>query len=152
MSQLNFPADIKLKQKEVGEDYFIFDPVRKIDVLVTPEEWVRQHFVLYFIDYLSYPKGLISIEKQLLLNNLQRRPDIVVYNRESKPWMVVECKRPEIKLTKEVLIQVSQYNSVLAAEYMCISNGLVHYILRLDRKKGTYEVCQEFPKFPKSKN
>ena len=112
MVKLNLPAyDVGLK-KEQGK-IFIFDLLRKRYVVLTPEEWVRQHFIQYLINHLKYPKALIKVEGGLVFNTLQKRSDIVVFNREGNPWMMIECKAPELKLSKRTIRQASIYNHSL---------------------------------------
>jgi len=148
-TQLNFPRDITLNIVEKEDGQFVFDPVRKIDVLFTPEENVRQHLIHYLLKYKGYSAGLMAIEKKIVVNHLTRRPDLVVYNREQKPWFVIECKRPEEKLTQKVIEQIAQYNSLLKSEYLCITNGLEHFIFQLDYTKNTFVSLTEFPELYK---
>ncbi len=125
MIKLNLPAfDYKLKKAD-GK-VWIFDGIRKKYVVLTPEEWVRQHFVHYLTIMLSYPKALVKIEGGLHYNQLAKRSDIVVFNRSGKPWMIVECKAPEIELTERAAQQVSVYNSAHNAEYIVLTNGIRH--------------------------
>ncbi len=142
---LNFPNDIQISLKEKEDGIYVFDPVRKQDFLLTPEENVRQHLLSYLIRYKSYSKGLISVEKEIKINNLSRRPDIVVYNKDAKPWFVIECKRPEEKITPKVVEQIAQYNSLLKSEYLCVTNGLEHFIFRLNYETKSYVSLTEFP-------
>ena len=102
---------------------FIFDSIRKVWLLLTEEEWVRQNFVNYLITELKYPSTLIALEKEILLNDLKKRFDILVYDRDHKPWMMVECKAPLIKLSEDVLQQVLRYNITVPVSFIVITNG-----------------------------
>lgn len=144
MIKLNLPAyDYKLKKAD-GK-VWIFDGIRKKFVVLTPEEWVRQHFVHYLIYELSYPKALIKIEGGLHYNQLAKRSDIVVFNRAGNSWMIVECKAPEIELNQQVAQQVSVYNSTLKASYVVITNGLRHLCFEMT---GGIKSLSELPEYP----
>lgn len=123
----------------------IFDPVRKKYVVLTPEEWVRQQILQYFILTLKIPSTLISVEKQLLINNRKRRYDIVVYSRET-PWLVVECKAENEELSSGVLSQLLAYNSKLKASYLAITNGKEVFCYHVEVNKW----FNTFPSYKKS--
>ena len=125
MVALNLPEfDVKLKKSE-GQ-VWIFDGIRKKYVVMTPEEWVRQHLVHYFIYHLHYPKSLIKIEQGLTYNKLQKRSDIIVFDRTGNPWMIIECKSPRVELNHDTTQQATVYNSNVRARYVALSNGLKH--------------------------
>ncbi len=146
MIHLNYPEpDFKLK-KEKGQNY-IFDPLRKIWLLLTPEEWVRQNFVNYLVRILGYPASLIALEKELLLNDLKKRFDILVYNKEHQPWMLVECKAAGIKLNDAVLQQLLRYNISIPVSYIVITNGADTYSWQMD--KGRVLSLKKLPDWPK---
>jgi hypothetical protein len=105
-----------------GKQY-IFDTIRKVWLLLTKEEWVRQNFVNYLVNGLKYPSTVIALEKEISLNDLKKRFDVLVYNNEHRPWMLVECKEPEVNLSDEVLQQVLRYNITVPVEYIVITNG-----------------------------
>ncbi|HWI89899.1 MAG TPA: type I restriction enzyme HsdR N-terminal domain-containing protein [Flavisolibacter sp.] len=109
-------------KNENGKRY-IFDAIRKVWLLLTEEEWVRQNFVNYLISELKYPSSIIAIEKEISLNNLKKRFDILVYDKQHKPWMLVECKEPKVSLSEDVLQQVLRYNISVPVEYIVITNG-----------------------------
>ena len=109
-------------KNENGKEY-IFDAIRKAWLLLTQEEWVRQNFVNYLINQLKYPSTVIALEKEIWLNDLKKRFDILVYNHEHKPWMLIECKEPKVQLNDEVLQQVLRYNISVPVEYIVITNG-----------------------------
>ncbi|MBL7912914.1 MAG: type I restriction enzyme HsdR N-terminal domain-containing protein [Bacteroidia bacterium] len=120
---LKYPLfNTKLK-KQKGQTY-IFDEVRKKWLLLTPEEWVRQHLIHYLIHEKKYPVSLISIEKEIILNELKKRYDIVIYNKQLVPVVVIECKAPYIELDKTVVEQALRYNLIIKAKYLMISNGV----------------------------
>jgi hypothetical protein len=146
MYKLNLPAfDYKLKQEE-GK-VWIFDSVRKKFLVLTPEEWVRQHFINYLIHDLKYPRSLIKVEGGLSYNQLQKRSDIVIFDRDGKPWMLVECKTPTLKLSENTLRQASVYNTSLKAKYLTITNGLVHFCSHVDWSAGKTALLDALPVF-----
>ena len=131
MLSLNLPPfDIKLQQRD-GKS-FIFDPLRKKYIALTPEEWVRQHFVHFLTDFKGYPKGLLANEVQLNLNGTKKRCDTVLYNKDLSARMIVEYKAPHVEITQAVFDQITRYNMVLKVEYLIVSNGLRHYCCRID--------------------
>lgn len=125
----------------------IFDGVRKKFVVLTPEEWVRQHFINFLIQHHEYPKSLFRIEGSLTYNTLQKRSDILVYGRDGKPWMLVECKSSSIKLNQRAFNQVAIYNMTVGAKYLAVTNGMVHYCCEAPKSGGTTEFLEEFPSF-----
>ena len=131
MLSLNLPPfDIKIQQRD-GKS-FIFDPLRKKYIALTPEEWVRQHFVHFLTDFKGYPKGLLANEVQLNLNGTKKRCDTVLYNKDLSARMIVEYKAPHVEITQAVFDQITRYNMVLKVEYLIVSNGLRHYCCRID--------------------
>jgi hypothetical protein len=146
MQALNFPTyNFKIKSSE--NKLFIFDIVRKKYVSLTPEEWVRQHFVHYLIEEKKYPISLIAIEKKLTINNLTKRTDILIFTSEGKPNIIVECKAPNVKLTQNSFDQVARYNLKLDANYLIVSNGLEHYFCFMDFKKERYVFLETIPNY-----
>lgn len=133
-------------KKEQGKVY-IFDNIRKKYVVLTPEEWVRQHFINYLIQDLKYPKSLFRIEGSISYNKLQKRSDILIYNRQGKPWMLVECKSPTIKLSQKAFNQVAVYNMTIGAEYVAVTNGMVHYCYAGMKKGEEVKFLDDFPDF-----
>jgi hypothetical protein len=113
----------QFRMKKEKDKQYIFDAIRKVWLLLTEEEWVRQNFVHYLISQLNYPSTVIAIEKEISLNDLKKRFDILVYDKEHKPWMLVECKEPKVNLSEEVLQQVLRYNISVPVEYIVITNG-----------------------------
>jgi hypothetical protein len=147
MYKLNLPEfDYKLKKAE--DKIWIFDGIRKKYIVLTPEEWVRQHFIQYLIQQRSYPKSLIRIEGGLVYNQLQKRTDIVVFNRQGKPWMIVECKSPDVPLSPATLSQASVYNASLKAEFITVTNGMVHYCAQVDWAERKTTLLNDTPFYP----
>lgn len=147
MQSLNLPAfNYKLQRSKTGYD--IFDVVRRKYVRLTPEEWVRQHFLHYLVDHLAYPKTLVRMERVLLHPKLRCRPDMVVYNRFTQPTMLVECKAPSIDInTYKVWQQVGRYNAHCSVQLLVITNGLVHFCWRLDYAQGKHTLLYKIPYF-----
>ncbi len=146
MTPLNLPsADFKVKKSE-GK-VWIFDGVRKKYVVLTPEEWVRQHFVNYLIKEQKYSKSLFRIESSLSYNTLQKRSDILIYDRAGKPWMLVECKSPVIKLSQKAFNQVAIYNMTIGAKYLAVTNGMVHYCYLAPKAGQEGKFLEDFPEF-----
>ncbi len=126
MIPIQFDAyDFKIQSKDGVTS--IFDIIRKKYVVLTPEEWVRQHIVWYFIEVLQYPKHLISVEKKILVNNLSKRYDIIVYDRTLQPWMLVECKEPKVPISEKTLQQLLHYQKTIQSPYGMITNGNTTY-------------------------
>ena len=122
MIDVRYPgADFRVK-KENNSNY-IFDSIRKTWILLTEEEWVRQNFVNYLIKELTYPSTVIAVEKTILLNDLKKRFDILVYDKNHNPWMLIECKAPGIALSEDVLQQVLRYNVSVPVQFIVITNG-----------------------------
>ncbi len=144
MDTLNLPPfEYKLKQSESNS--LIFDALRRKYVPLTPEEWVRQHFLHYLLNQLRYPKSLISVERGTTYNRLQKRTDICIYNNLGQPHLLVECKAAYVPITQEVVKQVSTYNQVLQAKYVAITNGLQHFCWEVDFETRKYTPLQEIP-------
>ncbi len=146
MQELNLPSyEFRLK-KDDGQ-VRIFDEVRKKYVALTPEEWVRQHFIMYLIKQKQVPAGLIILEKQLIMNKMSRRPDILIHNRQGEAVMIVECKAPEVNITQDTFDQVARYNSVLSVQYLVVTNGLQHFCCQMDYKGNTYRFLEDIPEY-----
>lgn len=140
--ELNLPkANLKLK------DNLIWDVLRKKYVQNTPEEWVRQHFIHYLINDLSYPIGLMASERLVKYNNMSKRCDIVAFSNELKTLMIVECKAPKIKLTEDVFYQIAKYNFTLKAPLLILTNGLQHIAAKIDLEKNQIEYLRKIPDF-----
>ncbi|CAM1349501.1 type I restriction enzyme HsdR N-terminal domain-containing protein [Tenacibaculum crassostreae] len=146
MQKLNLPSyTFKLKSNE--NKTLIFDNLRKKYVVLTPEEWVRQHFAQWMIQEKNYPISLIAIEKQLVINNLKKRTDIVVFSSEGHPNIIVECKAPHIKITQDTFDQIARYNLKLNANFLIVTNGLQHFFCKLDKENETYVFLRDIPEY-----
>lgn len=141
---LNLP-DYPLKVKKNGSRLSVFDRLRKRYVALTPEEWVRQHFVEYLIEAKQFPAALMANEVSLTQNGIKRRCDTLVADREGKPLVIVEYKAPEIEITQQVFDQIVRYNMVFRARYLMVSNGMAHYCCQIDYENNTYSFLSEIP-------
>ena len=128
----------------------IFDIIRKKFLVLTPEEWVRQHAINFLISYKMYPSGMLRVEGGLRVNKLLKRSDIVVYNPYGKPWMLIECKSYDTSLTRDTFYQAAMYNSSLKAEHILLTNGLQHLCGRVHWHEMRLEALSEIPDYPKS--
>ena len=148
LQELNFPKfSFRFKNKE--NKISIFDVIRKRFVILQPEEWVRQHCIHYLIDYKGYPKSLINIEKELIINSLRKRYDIVIFNSDGSIHLMVECKAPSININQNVFDQIALYNLSLNATYLMISNGINHYYCQMDFKNEKYHFLKDIPEYTK---
>lgn len=127
----------------------VLDPVRRRWVALTPEEEVRQHTILMLHHHYGYPLELMQVEGAISLNGMTRRCDIVVYDTEGKPWMIVECKRPEVALTQSVCDQACRYNTVLRVPCLLLTNGLQMLVVSVDTESGTLSRLKDIPLFHK---
>jgi len=148
MVSLNLPkAELKIKSSENTQ--YIFDIVRKKYVVLTPEEWVRQHIIHYLSIIKGYPKSLIAVEKQLTINTLIKRFDILVFNKRGTPEIVIECKSPTTKISQQTFDQIARYNLKLNANYLMVSNGIQHYFCNLDPINEKYIFLKDLPAYMK---
>lgn len=145
MEQLNLPSVNFTCRTNADAKTEIFDPFRKKYVLLTPEEWVRQHFAHYLSQILQVPPALMALEKKITMNGLNRRFDIVVYTKEIKPLLIVECKATSVPVTQAVFDQAARYNSVLKAPYLVVTNGLTHHACKIDFSKANIEYLNSLP-------
>lgn len=146
MQKLNLPEyNFRIKTEE-GKSW-IFDQLRKKFVVLTPEEWVRQNFIEYLKTEKKYPANLMAIEKKVLVNNMPRRFDLLVYSRNGQPFLIAEFKAPNIKITQETFDQVVRYNMALRVDRVVISNGLQHFACEIDYAKNSYSYLPEIPVF-----
>jgi len=143
MIVLQYPS-YPFKIKSIERKDRVFDPFRQIWVLLTPEEWVRQNLLQYLVQVAKYPASLIAVEKEIKLGELAKRFDIVVYHDE-KPWMIIECKEANVALNEKTMHQILQYQQVLTAQYLFISNG--HETLGAKIDSGKLQALQNFPEY-----
>ena len=141
---LNLPEYKHLIKNKEGKP-FIYDFIRKKMVVLTQEEWVRQHFVHFLINKLDYPKSLIKIESGIGYNRLQKRSDIKIYDRNGVPFAIVECKAPNIPISKKTFDQVAVYNKTFRAPYIMVTNGMEHFSSEVDFETNTSKFMEGFP-------
>jgi len=148
VQQLNFPTyPFRIKNSE--NKLSIFDDVRKKFIVLTPEEWVRQHCVLFLMIEKKYPKSLINVEKELLINGRKKRYDIVVFNSDGSINILIECKSPKIPITQKTFDQIAQYNLKLNANLLMVTNGLKHYYCQMDYNNERYQFLRDIPEYSK---
>lgn len=146
MLELNLPP-FDINVKKVNGRLSVFDPIRRKFTALTPEEWVRQHFVNFLITEKGYPKALLANEIQINLNGQKKRCDSVVYDKELNPIVIVEYKSSEVEISQAVFDQIARYNLVLRVKYLIVSNGLKHYCCRIDYLNQKFEYLQEIPNY-----
>ena len=146
MKQLQFPT-YSFRFKNSENKVAIFDEIRKKFIIITPEEWVRQHVVQFLLQEKKYPKSLINVEKLLKINDLNKRYDVVVFNPDGSIFILVECKAPEIKISQHTFDQIARYNMTLKSEYLMVTNGLNHYFCKMDYEKEQYDFLSELPDY-----
>jgi hypothetical protein len=141
-STLNIPkANLKIK------DHLVWDRLRKKHVKLTPEEWVRQHFVYHLIDDLNWPEGLMASEQKVKYNNMAKRCDIVSYSKSLTPLLIVECKAPKIKLTEDTFYQIAKYNFTVQAPLLILTNGITHINAYLDKSSNEIKYLEKIPTY-----
>lgn len=146
MKTLNLPPyQFKLKQQGVRTQ--IFDSIRKKYVVLTPEEWVRQNFLQFLIQDKKYPASLIAVEAGLKYNQLQKRMDVLVYDKQGTPHLMVECKAPEVKINQDVFDQIARYNMVFKVKYLVVTNGMHHFCCLMDYTNNAYQFLEQIPVF-----
>ncbi|MBW7868673.1 MAG: type I restriction enzyme HsdR N-terminal domain-containing protein [Brumimicrobium sp.] len=143
---LNFPKT-ELKLSKQGETIYVWDEFRKKKLMLTPEEWVRQHVLHFLVNHKDVPFSLISAEHAISVNNLSRRCDGVVFDKQGNPVAIIECKRPDVRLTEEVLHQIAQYNFKLRVNWLILTNGLQTIIANVDQQTGSVFYQDEIPSY-----
>lgn len=146
MQALNLP-DHGVKTKHTPEGVDIFDPVRRVWVVLTPEEWVRQHVLNYLVHDMGCPLSLVAVERKLLVNKLTKRADLVVHDRSGRPVLLVECKAPGVKVDRSTFEQAARYNTVFKVPFLLMTNGLVHFCCRIDHAGGGIEFLPTVPPY-----
>ena len=139
------PYEIKWREQDGRRQ--IFDFLRRKWVALTPEEWVRQHFVHFLIEQKGYPKGLLANEVELRVGEKKLRCDTLLYNKAMQPQMIIEYKAPEVEITQRVFDQISVYNHLLHVDFLVVSNGRQHYCCRMDYEKHSWEFLPEIPSY-----
>ena len=146
MQQLNLP-EYQFRFKKINGKPQIFDRIRKKFFPLTPEEWVRQNLVRFLVEEKHYPESLLAIEMSFTIHGQPLRSDIVSFNNQGKPILVVECKAPSVKITQQTFDQIARYNMHLQVKHLIVSNGLQHYCCELHPENGTFEFLREIPDY-----
>lgn len=144
--EINLPP-YEIKLRDNGGKRQIFDFLRRRYVALTPEEWVRQHFVHFLIEHKGYPQGLLANEVELRIGEKKLRCDSLLYNKELQPQMIIEYKAPHIELTQRVFDQITAYNFLLRVDYLIVSNGRQHYCCRMDANHQEYSFLKDIPDY-----
>lgn len=144
MQKLNFP-EYSFRFKNSENKVLIFDEIRKKFVVLTPEEWVRQHVIKFLLQEKKYPKSYINVEKNIKINGLSKRYDVVVFNPDGSIFLLVECKAPEVSITQNVFDQIARYNLKLNAQHLMVTNGLNNYFCQMDFLNEKYIFTEELP-------
>jgi hypothetical protein len=147
MEKLNLPAYEFRIRKDINDILYIFDAIRKKDIQLTSEEWVRQHMIRFLIEEKKFPASLISIEAGVKVNRLARRYDALVYNREGEPILLLECKAPTVKIKQDTFDQILAYNRTIKASYILITNGMNHYCCKINPELKKFDFLQDIPPF-----
>ena len=146
MLSLNLPSfNVKLSERKGKK--LIFDSLRRRYVVLTPEEWVRQHFIHFLIEHKGYPSTWLANEVSLLLNGMRKRADTVLYRTDLSARMIIEYKSPEVEITQQVFDQITRYNMVLRVDYLIVSNGIKHYCCCIDYEHNTYSFLKDIPNY-----
>ena len=146
MQNLNFPT-YSFRFKNSENKVSIFDEIRKKFILLTPEEWVRQHVVQFLLQDKKYPKSYINVEKLIKINDLSKRYDGVVFQPNGDIFLLIECKAPEVPISQQTFDQIARYNLVLKAKYLMVTNGLNHYFCQMDFENEKYVFLKELPEY-----
>ncbi|RME11406.1 MAG: type I restriction enzyme HsdR N-terminal domain-containing protein [Bacteroidetes bacterium] len=150
MIEIDFEAYFpRLKFAKRGGKNCVFDPVRRRYVAAEKEELVRQVLLLHFTEGLHYPKAKMAVEKMITVNGLKRRFDVLVYDPDTKPFLLVECKAPDVKITEAVFRQIAAYNLPLKVPYLLVTNGVVSYCCRMDYGEEDFNFVEALPEYPK---
>ena len=146
MKKLNFPV-YSFRFKNSENKVAIFDEIRKKFILLTPEEWVRQHTIQFLLNENQYPKSYINVEKLIKINDLSKRYDVVVFQPNGEIFLLIECKAPEVPISQNTFDQIARYNLVLKAKYLMVTNGLNHYFCQMDFENEKYDFLKELPEY-----
>ncbi len=144
MVPLDFPT-YSFRFKNSENKRLIFDPLRKIFVILTPEEWVRQHVIQWLLHDQKQSVSLMKSEQKIEVNGLTRRCDLLLYWPDGSIKLVVECKRPEVKINQETFDQIARYNSTLKSDFLMVTNGLSHYYCAINKDNNGYQFLKELP-------
>ena len=148
LEALNFPSyKFRIDADQAGQSSKIFDIVRRKFVMLTPEEWVRQHLLHYLVSEKKFPRSLIGVEKSVKVNGLARRTDVLVYNNVMKKVLLAECKSPSVKITQKVFDQAARYNLSVDVKYFVLTNGMQTICCILNHEMKRYDFLKEVPEF-----
>jgi hypothetical protein len=144
LPKLNLPSfEAKIIAK--GGKNYIYDEIRKKNIVLTPEEWVRQNFIHFLINHHNYSKNYIKIEKQIKVNNRLKRFDGLVYDKNGTPIVLIECKAPEVEISQKTFSQIATYNMTLRVPFLIVTNGITHFICEIDFDNNSYNYLSEIP-------
>lgn len=146
MQKLNFPT-YSFRFKNSENKVSIFDEIRKKFIVLTPEEWVRQHMIQFLLQNMKYPKSFINVEKLIKVNGLSKRYDGIVFQPNGEIFLLIECKAPEVPISQATFDQIARYNLVLKAKYLMVTNGLNHYFCQMDFENEKYIFLKELPEY-----
>ena len=146
MLKLSFP-NYEFRLKKIDEKRFIFDEIRKKYIELTAEEWVRQNCIKFLVNEKKYKSQLIAVEKKIILNNLTKRFDIIAYDNNGDPNLLVECKAPNIAIRQETFDQILSYNRVINSKYLMITNGIIHYYCKIDNIDNKINFLKDIPNY-----
>lgn len=146
MEKLNLPL-FEVNIRTIDNKTEIFDEFRKKFLVLSPEEWVRQHFAHFMVNHKDYPKGLIALEYSLKLQSRSKRVDILAFSPQGNPLVVVECKSTDVKISQQVFDQIARYNMALRVEYLVVTNGIEHYACKINYNSMTYKYIEEIPSY-----
>ena len=146
MQELNFPK-FEYRFKSTENKVSIFDVIRKKFIILQPEEWVRQHCIHYLINVKKFPLSLINVEKELIINGLKKRYDIVVYNSDGSIHLIVECKSYKVEINQNTFDQIARYNLTLDANYLMVTNGINHYYCQMNMEEECYAFLRDIPEY-----
>lgn len=146
MQELNFPK-FEYRFKSTENKVSIFDVIRKKFIILQPEEWVRQHCIHYFINVKKFPLSLINVEKELIINGLKKRYDIVIYNSDGSIHLIVECKSYKVEINQNTFDQIARYNLALDANYLMVTNGINHYYCQMNMQEERYAFLRDIPEY-----
>ena len=148
LPRLNIPeADLRIFERD--DETYVWDDFRKKDILLTGEEWVRQHFLHLLVNHLDYPKSWIRVESGLSYYKKKKRSDIQVLKTDGTAFLLIECKSASVKLDRHALTQLSLYNQSLKAEYVAVTNGMKHFFWHFDLAGSDYTPMSEPPNYPR---
>jgi len=148
---LNLPfAELRMKKQE-GKEY-VFDRLRKQFVRLTPEEYVRQQFVSFLIEYKGYPSSRLANEIGIVLGNVKKRCDTILYDNYLQPLMIIEYKAPSLVISQKTFDQIARYNLALQVPWLIVSNGMQHFCCRIDKEKKAYVFVNEIPEYNSVEN